>query len=230
MYVPLNAHVFLAALTGAMAGLAGGTRTPTDATSTDDSNTAAVAGAFAQSFDTAWGATEPNAVQEATIRTICEATWSGRGQPPNGQGITPSGYTPWCQGLIAEVQALSTWFSTNVGTPPVGCNCNGDPVALGDADQTITYAQGGFRTVATRSAARAYRLANTGVPKGAQIDIAVADQAAHTVSFFDDTSGAMLLTIANGNLGSLLAQAVDAGGGLTKWIMRQAGQSNGVAP
>lgn len=117
-YVPNNLVVFVQAYSGAMAGMVASGRFLTDATSADYTNPATVIGAFAQSFDTAWGATEPDFLQSQMINAACKSVWEDRFNTNTGSNATPASYTALCNAIIATIAAAETYFGGQGIVPP----------------------------------------------------------------------------------------------------------------
>ena len=216
-YVPINSALFAAVFSGALGGIGAGLRTPTDTNSASATNVAlvAVAGAFAQEFDTVWNSATP--LDSATLHSaesLALGYFSGSAQPSLTSG--PTSFPKIIPALIALLTAGQAYY-----TQPA----NGAAVAVADADATLTYAQGALRTVAARTATRTYRLSDANVPTGARITITVESNDAHTVEFLDDTGGFFLMTVPSNAQGTLIAQ-FDG----TRWFAVGIGASAGVAP
>lgn len=108
-YVPQQISVYLAAFAGSLAGMATSIGPVSSSTPGDYQFLAQVADAFAQSFDTEYGAL--NAGQEFQIELIaelCESVWSQRSVLPATTSTTPSSYTAECDALVALVVDGST--------------------------------------------------------------------------------------------------------------------------
>ncbi len=106
-YTPLNSNVFIAAFAGALAGIAVAGKVLSDTTATDYAGVVNVAGAYAQSFDTAWGTTAATTLDVQAIQEESEATWADR----TPSSVTPSSYTSLCQALIATIQQAETYLT-----------------------------------------------------------------------------------------------------------------------
>ena len=125
-YTPLNVFVYSAAQAGAMAGMGmPGSAAITDQTSADYDPLAMVAGAFAQEFDTQWGAIYPvNIYDEQAITDACIQYWQTRSPAPQAlPWILPATYTADCAAIIALIRAgdeFNTANGTNLPNPGTG--------------------------------------------------------------------------------------------------------------
>lgn len=110
-YTPVNLSVFIAAYTGALAGMACDGRNPTSTLPTDYLSQTTVAGAFAQEFDTNYLGVTHTAQVEA-IKQICQSAWAGR--LPLNQALfnSPGTYLPLCSALFAIVNELTVYFAS----------------------------------------------------------------------------------------------------------------------
>lgn len=121
VYNPINQLVFKAAFSGALAGQGANGRQPNfiSRSSPFCVDLAEVAGAYAQSFDTAWAASPTSAFDLETIAQISSAVWAGRapsiGIPSN---LVPGSYTPLVLALIAIVQSGDDYLDGN-GLPTI---------------------------------------------------------------------------------------------------------------
>jgi hypothetical protein len=118
MYVPINLNVFTAAYVGALAGMAVSGRTPSDSTSSDYASIAQTVGAFAQSFDTAWGSSVASSMILESIQEMCEGVWSGR-TPTSVKGKLPSTYTLEVNAIIAVINAGVDYVTNEITIPPL---------------------------------------------------------------------------------------------------------------
>jgi hypothetical protein len=119
VYVPNNVNVFTAAYAGAMAGMVVGARdVGTDAVTADYTTRAAVAGAFAESFDTAFGAVSPDVLQMLQIQAAAVSYWTERfcdydpSDPNQAAFLLPATYTPLCNTIIATIAAAEAFFAS----------------------------------------------------------------------------------------------------------------------
>jgi len=107
MYTPNNLPLFLAAFGGALSGIGAGGRAPTDPNPLSSSSqlASAVASAFAQAFDTQWGASAPSQLAVDTTRIISAEAWTER----SATSTNPGDYTNWVRALIALVREGDTY-------------------------------------------------------------------------------------------------------------------------
>src|SRR5271166_1054660 len=107
MYTPNSPAIFVAAFSGALAGMGASDRVPTDTDAADYAGLANVAGAFAESFDTAVGpiGMPVDTYITQSVEAVCEAVWEGRSPQPTATNLNPTTYAGLCQALIAIVQA-----------------------------------------------------------------------------------------------------------------------------
>lgn len=108
-YTPLNVDVFKAAFAGAAAGIGTAGRAPTITLATDPAvvNLVALAGAWAQAFDTAWGANPADGLQLTLIRQLSNDRWEGN----YPSSLDPASYASQVAPLIAIVTAAETYFA-----------------------------------------------------------------------------------------------------------------------
>src|SRR5579872_5852297 len=115
VYVPQNLDVFIAAFAGALSGM-NADRWNTDSTAIDYAKLTAAAGAYAQEFDTTWGAVIPDNFQLETIQEISEATWERR------SGLTASStnadYAQIVNALIAIINEGEAYLAS-IGIIPI---------------------------------------------------------------------------------------------------------------
>lgn len=151
-YVPNNVHVYTAAFSGTLAGMGVSDRVITGQLSINYSNLVAVAGAFAQSFDTQWGVSVGNTIDElqfTAIQEACEGAWQERAPQPNDEISTrgahspsrfllPATYTNECKALVAMVQAGGVYYTAQGITPPVW-----PPGAAPGTGNIVVYRPGG---------------------------------------------------------------------------------------
>src|ERR1700690_2994846 len=93
-YTPLNKTVFTAAYSGALAGIAAAEKSPTDPVPTDPAvvGSAAIAGAFAESFDTQWGSGAPSTLDVLAIECAALGVFVGNTPPDVPPFTTPSNW------------------------------------------------------------------------------------------------------------------------------------------
>ena len=121
-YTPQNVFVYSAAQAGAMAGMGmPGTAAITDQNTHDYDALARVAGAFAQEFDTQWGAIYPtNIYAEQAITDACLEYWQSRSPTPqNGLFIIDGFYLNDCLAIIALIRAGANFNITNSTNLPI---------------------------------------------------------------------------------------------------------------
>jgi hypothetical protein len=116
MYTPLNKTVFTAAYSGALAGIAAAEKSPTDPVPTDPGvvGSAAVAGAFAESFDAQWGAVVPTTLDVFLIETVALGVFVGNTPPDVPPFTTPSNWNTTTAACIAIVKAGENFFTSEV--------------------------------------------------------------------------------------------------------------------
>ena len=112
-YTPNNLSVYTAAFAGMLSGISGDNRWPESTTATDYAALTAACDAFAQAFDTAWGANPDNTYQQQTISGLCAASWVNR----TAKSTTPSDYTVHANALIAIIAEGSTQIASEGITP-----------------------------------------------------------------------------------------------------------------
>jgi len=121
-YAPINIPAYVAAYSGAIAGMAV-SGWITDPASADYQQVTAIAGAFAQEFDTVWNsATTLNNLENAAITQIVSEDFSKRGPGPlsSVQFATPSNWAraaAACAALVLQSDAYFAGQGINPGTP-----------------------------------------------------------------------------------------------------------------
>jgi hypothetical protein len=120
-YTPNNDAIFIAAFSGAVSGMTL-TGVPKSITPSDYDKVNAVAGAWAQAFDTAWGANPSTTLDDELAQSMCAVEWTGRA--PATSSLNPSFYTPTAAAIIAEMKSAENYFtaqgiSPNPPTPPL---------------------------------------------------------------------------------------------------------------
>jgi hypothetical protein len=123
-YTPNNVCVYTKAFAGALAGLGASGKYITDPVAVDDAYYARMADAFAQQFDTAWGAAVPTTFEEDAIVESSEAVWEGRSPFENTVAFTPGAYAGLVNGIIALVQQGNAQVVAE-GVNPNGCSAVG---------------------------------------------------------------------------------------------------------
>jgi hypothetical protein len=117
-YVPNNNDVFTAAFAGALAGMGVSGKNPTDTNSADYASLTDVVGAFAQAFDTTWGANPANGLDLPSIQEACEGYWQQRSPLDVPPFNNASAYLGACAALVAIIQAGDTYYAGQGITPP----------------------------------------------------------------------------------------------------------------
>jgi len=145
-YNPINDQVYFAAYSGALAGMAVSDRVPSDSSAANQANVAAIAGAFAQSFDTEWNsATFITDIQNRCIEQSSQSVWQMRA-PQAGQvtPLVPATYSATCRALIAIITAGGTYVTGQGITIPDmgGVLVEDESVPLG-FNQTIDFVGAG---------------------------------------------------------------------------------------
>lgn len=127
-YTPINPYVYEAAYAGALAGM-NASAYALQSNATTYAMNAAIAGAWAQEFDTVWNsATTLNQLQFDAIRSLSETNWYDRtpqaliytdwASNGNTSALTPATYLPTVTALIGVINAGSLYFTAQGITPP----------------------------------------------------------------------------------------------------------------
>jgi hypothetical protein len=96
-------------------------RVPTDSNPTDYSGLVSVANAFAEQFDTLWGATAVATLEVETTELACEALWQDRAPQPDSVTLNPTTYVEECAAIQAIVlEALAFYAAQGYPNPPIG--------------------------------------------------------------------------------------------------------------
>lgn len=120
-YTPINMQMFIASYSGAIAGMGASNRRITNPSAASYADLAAIAGAFAQSFDTVWNdATAANVLELDMAEQLAESAWQQRSPvlTANAQNLTVGTYTELTTALVAVIQAASTYMAAQGITPP----------------------------------------------------------------------------------------------------------------
>lgn len=112
-YTPNNINVYIAAYSGAVAGMGASNRFPRDSVAGDYVNLTKTAGAYAQQFDTLWGANNATTLDVDNITQLTAAAWESRAP----QSTNPADFALLCGALIAMVTQSETYFAGQ-GIPP----------------------------------------------------------------------------------------------------------------
>ncbi len=109
-YTPDNLEAFIAVYSGALAGMGVSDRVPSNPNASHYSGLAAVAGAYAQEFDTLWGVQATTDLDIQLMTTVSEALWQSRSPVASGLFLVPATYATDCNALIAMLHASNTYF------------------------------------------------------------------------------------------------------------------------
>ncbi len=140
-YVPFNSSVFFAALNGAVAGLLGESVSFSAGRGVYTS-TLEIAGAYAQSVDTAWGtASNPDQFEQGVIFDFSNNFFSVNEPQGNPAQVTPATYTPLANSLLA-ILADGESYLASIGVVP-------GAIAGGSSGNYVTIARGAPANYAT---------------------------------------------------------------------------------
>lgn len=118
MYVPQNQAVYLAAFTGALAGMGVAGRALQSAVPLDYEALTQTAGAFAEAFDTTWGLTVTSSLDLEALSATSEALWSERRPPTTGATFfLPATYLPEANVISALLLASGAYFTAQGISP-----------------------------------------------------------------------------------------------------------------
>ena len=160
-YVVQNPDMFTAAFSGALSGMGVSGRLINQDQSSDYDGLVLVAQAFAQSFDTAWGATAVKSLETEITFDACQSLWQDRYPEFVASSFEPSTYLPQVLAIIALIQRSLDLYTAEGYTNP-------SPTPSPTAVPFWTWcAQGASGTTATRYLNRA--ASETGV--GLTIDV-----------------------------------------------------------
>ena len=113
-YTPINLNVYVAAYSGAIAGM-GAAGWITDPAAVDYSNSTFIAGAFAQAVDLAWNsASVLSTLEYASIQNIAKEQFVQRGAQPaaSAQLQSPSNWTVPAAALVSIVRQGDSFFAS----------------------------------------------------------------------------------------------------------------------
>jgi hypothetical protein len=122
-YTVINSQMFTAAFAGALAGMGVSGRIITDSVPGDYAGLVAVAGAFAQSFDTVWNSAAAVGTLEVSIaQEAAEGIWSGRSpNPADTNALIASTWAAEAAALKAlTIQSLSDYTANSYPNPSTG--------------------------------------------------------------------------------------------------------------
>jgi len=160
-YTPINPYVYEAAYAGALAGM-NASAYALQSNATTYAMNAAIAGAWAQEFDTVWNsATTLNQLQFDAIRSLSETNWYDRtpqaliytdwASNGNTSALTPATYLPTVTALIGVINAGSLYFTAQGIAPPAfggnATSIGGIPVSNVVATRSFLLAANGSRYV-----------------------------------------------------------------------------------
>ncbi len=118
-YTPNNIQVYVAAFTGAIAGMVVSNRVLSNPNASNYSSLVAAAGAFAQSFDTVWGSPDDVSIYIIEgVQSECIAAWQERTPFTTNSFTDPGVYTELCQALITVINVGSEYLDSQGITPP----------------------------------------------------------------------------------------------------------------
>lgn len=118
-YTPINDEIYIAAFSGALAGMGASGKLVSSTNASDYAATAAMAGAYAQQFDTLWNnASDANTFQLRAVEELTASSWQERSPTPSTTTVTPTFYSPLCQSLIAMITGASSYLTGQGITPP----------------------------------------------------------------------------------------------------------------
>lgn len=136
-YTPINQDMYLAAFSGALAGMGASNRVPNNTQAASYAGLAAIAGAFAESFDASWNdASTANVFETAAGKALSESTWQQRG-PTTASVVTldPANYTNLTDSLCAIIRGAGDYLTMQGITPGTGGGSSlGGPDVTGALD------------------------------------------------------------------------------------------------
>lgn len=118
-YNPNNTAIYSAAYEGALGSININTAKPTDPNPADYQVGATIAGAFAQSLDTIWGAKTASSLDIACVFSCSEVLFLGMSLSPENLPAyaQPATWTPNAQAIYAIVTAAELYFASQGITP-----------------------------------------------------------------------------------------------------------------
>lgn len=117
-YTPTNVAMYCAVYAGALSGMGASGRILTSQSPAAYIDPALLAGAFAQAFDTTWGATATTALDLEMAEDATYAVWSDRAPNANGEQALPSQHLPECRAIMACMIAADAYVTGQGITPP----------------------------------------------------------------------------------------------------------------
>src|SRR6185436_8175933 len=118
MYTPNNLKMYCAAYAGALAGMEVFGRNPVNGDPAAYAGISAVAGAFAQAFDTVWASTPDDMYTVLAVQTATAGYWEGRRPVINTTNVTASTFYTDARAVMAIVKAGTTYNTAQGITPP----------------------------------------------------------------------------------------------------------------
>lgn len=118
-YLPNNQSIFLAAFSGALAGMAAGGKVIVDPNSSDYDGLSSVAGAFAQAIDSAWGITDANQAEVDSMEEACESSWQERTPQTVAPFNTPTNWSTLATAIVALVRSGNNYLVSQGVISPV---------------------------------------------------------------------------------------------------------------
>lgn len=140
-YVPINVPAFVAAYSGAIAGMAV-SGWISDPSSADYTQVTAIAGAFAQAFDTVWNsAAALNNLESAAIVSISTQEFANRGPGPQAlpKFVLASNWAVPAAACAALVLQSDAYFAGQGISPGTGGGSGGTTVKVDVSDTTADF-------------------------------------------------------------------------------------------
>ena len=116
-------------------------------TRSDYDGLAQVAGAWAKSFDTAWGITTPTTMDLEATQEMSESVWQNRSPLYTTQNETPSTWTAECEAIIAAIRAAGDYLTSQGITPPTPGDSFVPMCRVQQDGETLQNIPSGVRTV-----------------------------------------------------------------------------------
>lgn len=138
-YVPNQVSVYFAAYEGAYAGMAASGKVPLATDPTFDAPYAMLAGAYAQSFDTAWGLVVPTSADLANIQGLSAEVWESRTPKPDAIGNAATTYNAIVAGVIALVLEAAIYNTSRGIIPPPVTVSSGRTLPALDASNVLAW-------------------------------------------------------------------------------------------
>ena len=120
-YTPINLSMYLAAFSGALAGMGASDRVPTDSNPAHYTGLVSTAGAFAEAFDIAWDNVHANTYNFAAAKALSEDAWQERTPLVTSQFTSPDAYTTLARALVAMIMAGDTYLTDQGIVVPDSC-------------------------------------------------------------------------------------------------------------